>query len=76
VAEWPATRASRVLAALLRIGWSVVRQRGSHRRLARPGWAPVTWAFHDGDELGSAMLAKIATPFHWLQTTVHVAFAG
>lgn len=58
--EWSATRAERVLAALLRIGWTVARQRGSHKRLARPGWAPVTFAFHDGDEIGPAMLGKIA----------------
>jgi predicted RNA binding protein YcfA (HicA-like mRNA interferase family) len=59
-AEWPATRADRVLAALLRIGWTVARQRGSHRRLTRPAWAPVTFAFHGGDEIGSVLLAKIA----------------
>jgi predicted RNA binding protein YcfA (HicA-like mRNA interferase family) len=58
--EWSATRAERVLAALLRIGWTVARQRGSHRRLVRTGWAPVTFAFHDGEEIGPAMLAKIA----------------
>ena len=57
---WPSTRASRVLAALLRIGWVVKRQAGSHRTLARPGWLNVTWAFHDGDEVGAKMLAKVA----------------
>lgn len=58
--EWPATRADRVLAALLRIGWTVARQRGSHRRLVRSGWAPVTFAFHDRAEIGPVLLAKIA----------------
>ena len=58
--EWPATRADRVLAALLRIGWTVARQRGSHRRLVRPGWTPVTFAFHDRAEIGPVVLAKIA----------------
>jgi predicted RNA binding protein YcfA (HicA-like mRNA interferase family) len=58
--EWPATRADRVLAALLRIGWNVARQRGSHRRLVRPGWAPVTFAFHERAEIGPVLLAKIA----------------
>src|SRR6266851_4372510 len=43
MSEWPAAKAGRVLAALLRIGWSVARQRGSHRRLVRAGWAPA-WA--------------------------------
>ncbi len=57
--EWSATRADRVLAALQRIGWSIARQRGSHRRLVRPGWAPVTFAFHDRVEIGPVMLARL-----------------
>ncbi|MGD0679852.1 MAG: type II toxin-antitoxin system HicA family toxin [Polyangiaceae bacterium] len=60
MSDWSATRAERVLAALLRIGWPIARQRGSHCRLVRPGWAPYTFAFHDGEELGPTMLAKIA----------------
>jgi predicted RNA binding protein YcfA (HicA-like mRNA interferase family) len=50
----------RVLAALLRIGWVVKRQSGSHRTLFREGWPDVTFAFHDSDEIGSRMLARIA----------------
>jgi predicted RNA binding protein YcfA (HicA-like mRNA interferase family) len=49
-----------VLAALLRIGWNIKRQSGSHRTLSRPGWADYTFAFHDGDELGPVVLFKIA----------------
>jgi predicted RNA binding protein YcfA (HicA-like mRNA interferase family) len=59
MAEWSATRADRVLAALQRIGWSIARQRGSHRRLVRPGWAPVAFAFHDRVEIGPTMLAEL-----------------
>ena len=58
--EWPSTRARLVLAALLRIGWELKRQSGSHKVLARPGWADVVFAFHDGDEIGPRMLARIA----------------
>jgi predicted RNA binding protein YcfA (HicA-like mRNA interferase family) len=51
-----------VLAALLRIGWRVKRQVGtSHRVLERDGWADVTFAFRDGEEIGPRMLARIAT---------------
>lgn len=60
MANSPSTRASRVLAALLRIGWSIKRQSGSHRTLQRPGWPDVVFAFHDGDEIGPRMLARIA----------------
>jgi predicted RNA binding protein YcfA (HicA-like mRNA interferase family) len=60
MSKWPTTRARRVLAALLRIGWSIKRQSGSHRTLSRPGWADVVFAFHDKEEIGPRMLARIA----------------
>jgi len=60
VSRWPSRKARQVLAALLRIGWSVARQSGSHRVLRRPGWADYVWAFHDGEEIGSVMMARIA----------------
>jgi predicted RNA binding protein YcfA (HicA-like mRNA interferase family) len=60
VSDWPSTRAKLVLAALLRIGWQVGRQTGSHRVLTRPGWPNLVFAFHDGDEIGPRMLARIA----------------
>jgi predicted RNA binding protein YcfA (HicA-like mRNA interferase family) len=59
--NWPSTRASRVLAALLRIGWSVKRQSGtSHRVLHRVDWPDFVFAFHDHDEIGPRMLARIS----------------
>ena len=60
MSEWPSAKAKRVLAALLRIGWSVVRERGSHRTLVRNGWANIVFSFHDSDEIGPKMLARIA----------------
>ncbi len=59
--DWSSQRAGRVLAALLRSGWRIKRERGgSHRTLAREGWPDCTWAFHDREELGPVMLKKIA----------------
>ena len=58
--QWSATRARRVLAALLRIGWTIKRTTDSHRVLERPGWPDFVFAFHDGDEIGPRMLARIA----------------
>ena len=58
--DWPSTRAQRVLAALLRNGWAIKRQSGSHRTLARPGWPDFVFAFHDGEEIGPRMLVRIA----------------
>jgi predicted RNA binding protein YcfA (HicA-like mRNA interferase family) len=61
MSTWPSTRATRVLAALERIGWSVRRRTGgSHLVLQRSGWANVVWAFHDSEEIGPRMLARIA----------------
>lgn len=60
MSNWPATKARRVLAALERIGWSVKRQCGSHRLLARNGWLDYEFAFHDNEELGRKMLSRIA----------------
>jgi predicted RNA binding protein YcfA (HicA-like mRNA interferase family) len=60
MSRWPSAKARRVLAALLRIGWSIKRQTGSHRVLERVGWADYVFAFHDGDEIGPRMLARIA----------------
>jgi predicted RNA binding protein YcfA (HicA-like mRNA interferase family) len=50
----------RVLAALLRTGWTVKRQTGSHRVLQNPGRPDYVFAFHDGDEIGPRMLTRIA----------------
>ncbi len=58
--SWGAAKARRVLAALLRIGWSMKRRSGSHRVLEREGWADYVFAFHDDDEVGPRMLARIA----------------
>ncbi|HZQ06557.1 MAG TPA: type II toxin-antitoxin system HicA family toxin [Anaerolineae bacterium] len=58
--QWKSARASRVLAALLRIGWSIKRQSGSHRILQREGWQDYIFAFHDNDEIGPKMLSRIS----------------
>jgi predicted RNA binding protein YcfA (HicA-like mRNA interferase family) len=60
VSAWGSAKARQVLRALLRLGWVVKRQSGSHRTLSRPGWPDYTFAFHDGEEIGPKMLARIA----------------
>jgi predicted RNA binding protein YcfA (HicA-like mRNA interferase family) len=60
MSNWPSAKAKRVLASLVVIGWQVKRQSGSHRTLARDGWPDVVFAFHDGEEIGPRMLARIA----------------
>jgi predicted RNA binding protein YcfA (HicA-like mRNA interferase family) len=60
MSQWPSTKAKRVLAALFKLGWHLKRQTGSHRTLTREGWPDIVFAFHDGEELGPRMLARLA----------------
>ena len=60
MSHWPSAKASRVYAALLRMGWSLKRQSGSHKTLMREGWPDYVFAFHDREEIGPHMLARIA----------------
>jgi predicted RNA binding protein YcfA (HicA-like mRNA interferase family) len=60
MSAWLAVKAERLLRALLRIGWIVKRSSGSHRVLSRPSWPDYVFAFHDGDEVGPRMLARVA----------------
>ena len=58
--SWPAVKARRVLAALLRIGWQIKRQAGSHKTLERDGYQDFVFSFHDNDEIGPRMLSRIS----------------
>jgi predicted RNA binding protein YcfA (HicA-like mRNA interferase family) len=60
MSDWKTVKARRLLAALLRIGWRVKRQTGSHKILERPDWPDVVFAFHDNEEIGPKMLARVA----------------
>jgi predicted RNA binding protein YcfA (HicA-like mRNA interferase family) len=60
MSDWKSAKAKRVLAALEKIGWQVKRQKGSHKTLSREGWADYVFAFHDGDEIGSKIISRIA----------------
>ena len=60
MSQWPSCKARRVLAALQKLGWYQKRQAGSHRTLARETWPDFVFAFHDGEELGPRMLARIS----------------
>jgi predicted RNA binding protein YcfA (HicA-like mRNA interferase family) len=60
MSQWPSVPARRVLAALEKIGWAVKRQSGSHRVLSRKDWPNFVFAFHDREEIGPRMLARIS----------------
>ena len=61
MSQWGSRKALEVLAALLRIGWTIAwHKHGSHRVLSKPGWPKYVFAFHEGEEIGPRMLARIA----------------
>ncbi len=57
MSSWPSAKARRVFAALQRIGWRHERTIGSHKK---DDWADYPFSFHDSEELGPAILAKIS----------------
>jgi predicted RNA binding protein YcfA (HicA-like mRNA interferase family) len=60
MSQWPSKKARIVLAAILKLGWEIKRQTGSHRTLSRSSWPDYTFAFHDTEEIGPRMLARVA----------------
>jgi len=60
MSNWPSANAKKVMAALQSIGWRVKRQSGSHRTLEHEDYPDYVFAFHDGEEIGPRMLARIA----------------
>ena len=58
---FPSMKAKRLLATLERkpLGYRVVRQVGSHRRLEAPNRPPLTFAFHNNATIPSGLVRKI-----------------
>lgn len=72
MSQWPSTKARRVLAALLGLGWVVKRQSGSHRTSSRAGWPDFVLAFYDGDEIGPKMPDAVAEMHNTMRQGVAV----
>ena len=60
MSQWSASRARKVLNTLFKIGWYLKRQSGSHKIISRAGWPDFVFSFHDREEIGPKMLARIA----------------
>lgn len=60
MSHWPSVRARVLLQARQRIGWHIKRQSGSHRTLSRSGYPDYVFPFHEGEEIGPRMLARVA----------------
>jgi predicted RNA binding protein YcfA (HicA-like mRNA interferase family) len=59
--RFPSLKARALLGVLCRepLGYRVVRQSGSHRRLEAPGYPPLTLAFHDRATIAPGLVRKI-----------------
>lgn len=61
MSQWGSCKARDLFRALLRAGWSLKREaKGSLRILERADSPDFVFAFHDGEEIGPRMLARIA----------------
>jgi predicted RNA binding protein YcfA (HicA-like mRNA interferase family) len=60
LSRWPSAKSTVVFRALLRKGWRVVSQKGSHIKLQHPGFGSFMFGFHEGEEIGPKMLSRIA----------------
>jgi len=59
MSRWGSAPARQVLKALLKKGWQLKRQSGSHRVLSREEFSDYVFAFHEDEEIGPRMLARI-----------------
>ncbi|MBI4705249.1 MAG: type II toxin-antitoxin system HicA family toxin [Deltaproteobacteria bacterium] len=58
--RWPSMKARQLLAALLRAGWTVKRETGSHRWLRHPVGGAYVFAFHDAQEVPGRLVKQVA----------------
>ena len=52
MSRWGCAPSGRVLKALLKKGWQLKRQTGSHRVLSKDGFPDYVFAFHEKEEIG------------------------
>lgn len=60
MSRWPSVSVKELVLALERKGWRIKRQTGSHRVFRHDELPDVVVAFHDKEEIGPSMLARIA----------------
>lgn len=59
--RFPSLKARKLMSILMAepLGYRVVRQNGSHRRIEAPDHQPLIFAFHDRDTIPPGMVRKI-----------------
>jgi len=59
MAKLPMLKANKLIRALEREGFQIIRQRGSHVRMKHPDGRIVTVPVHPGQDIGRGLLRKI-----------------
>lgn len=61
MAQFPSMKSGSLLGVLLRepLGYTIVRQKGSHRKLEADGRPPVLFSYHDGVTVPPGVVRKI-----------------
>jgi predicted RNA binding protein YcfA (HicA-like mRNA interferase family) len=58
--DWPSMRPHKLVAILKKHGWNLARQKGSHRFFRKAGWASISVAYHDGEDIPPLKVRAIA----------------
>jgi predicted RNA binding protein YcfA (HicA-like mRNA interferase family)/predicted RNase H-like HicB family nuclease len=56
---WASRNSQQLVGTLLKLRWSIKRQFSSHKIFEREGYPDYVFAFHDDEEVGSKMLARV-----------------
>lgn len=57
--DYPSMKASDLFRILRGLGYAVDRGKGSHKRMKAEGRPPLTFAFHDGQNVPPGLVKKI-----------------
>lgn len=59
--DYPSVKASDLIRILRGLGYEIDRAKGSHKRMKAKGRPPLTFAFHDGQNVPPGLVKKILT---------------
>jgi len=62
--KYPVLKPSEVVSILQKLGFSEVRQKGSHRQYRHPDGRSTTVPFHQGRDISPILLKQIAKDIH------------
>lgn len=61
MAQFPRVKCRQLVAVLEQLGYTLYRQKGSHRHFAAPGKPRITISHADGDDVAPGLCRKVLT---------------